>query len=269
MKIYSHSLQGRRESNEDKHIHYLNIDGQDSTLNYINLFGVFDGHGGKLVSSFLKKQLPKYFMNKKLMDLKNNKSKFISDSYVKIFNRLQEKLAEAHPIAVKRCGSTAVCGINYKDNKNNSILWVINTGDSRSVLCNGNNEAIPLSFDHKPNSKTEKERIFNLGGKDKVYFDGIDWRVCDLSLSRSFGDLDASPYVTHKPEIYKYKLNKNDKFLIFACDGLWDVLSNKSAVNYINKLKEKKFKGNYAKSLAEYAYNKGSYDNVTVLIYFL
>jgi serine/threonine protein phosphatase PrpC len=47
-------------------------------------------------------------------------------------------------------------------------------------------------------------------------------------------------------------------------------MNNQDAVDFINeKLMEKKFKGNYAKELAEYALNKGSLDNVTVMIYML
>lgn len=55
MKVYSHSLQGKRDSNEDQHVHILNLNGENTELNNINFFGVFDGHGGKLVSKFLKK----------------------------------------------------------------------------------------------------------------------------------------------------------------------------------------------------------------------
>ena len=106
---------------------------------------------------------------------------------------------------------------------------MLNVGDSRAVLCNYKNFAVPLTVDHKPNLLKERKRIEKLGGKIK--FDGSDWRIKDLSLSRAFGDLDTFPYVTHKPDISKYSLNKKDKFIIFACDGLWDVMSNSQAEN--------------------------------------
>ena len=80
--------------------------------------------------------------------------------------------------------------------------------------------------------------------------------------------MDTAPYVTHKPDIFKYKLHKGDKYIIFACDGLWDVVSNSKATDFVNKLIKKKYTGNIAKQLAEYAI-KGSYDNVTVSILFL
>ena len=125
-----------------------------------------------------------------------------------------------------------------------------------------------LTQDHKPNTPSEKKRIENLGGK--IEFDGADWRVKDLSLSRAFGDLECTPYVTHLPQIYRYKISSSDKFIILGCDGLWDVLSNQDVVDYITELQlNKKFNGNYAKELAEHALQKGSLDNVSVIILFL
>jgi serine/threonine protein phosphatase PrpC len=85
--------------------------------------------------------------------------------------------------------------------------------------------------------------------------------------SRAFGDLDSTPFVTHLPQVYKYKISSSDKFLVFACDGLWDVLSNQDVVDCINTLINEKYKGNFAKKIAELALAKGSLDNVTIIIY--
>jgi protein phosphatase PTC1 len=81
--------------------------------------------------------------------------------------------------------------------------------------------------------------------------------------------LDCCPYVTHLPNIYKYKIDSKDKFIILACDGLWDALSNQAAVEFIRDLQFKNFQGNFAKELANYGLLKGSYDNITVIIYFI
>ena len=93
-------------------------------------------------------------------------------------------------------------------------MIVINTGDSRSLICNRYGKAKVLSQDHKPNTIIEKKRITSLGGKP--YYDGSDWRIKDLSLSRAIGDLDTFPYVTHRPEIFRHSISRSDKFVIFA-----------------------------------------------------
>ncbi len=267
MIIQSFSLQGKRESNEDQHIGVININNIDKTINPVNLICVFDGHGGKLVSKYLKTNLPKYIYKKTGTNIFEQHNAIITNYFNKMFDKLQSSLIKDHPIAANRCGSTALVGVMYKNNKNTNYIWIANVGDSRAVLCNHLNKAVPLSKDHKPHHEAEKKRIETMGGKIK--FDGVDWRIGDLSLSRSFGDIDYTPYVTHNPEIFKYKINKKDKFIIFACDGLWDVVNNTEAINYVNYLIDKKFTGNISKKLAEYAITKGSYDNVTISILFL
>jgi serine/threonine protein phosphatase PrpC len=155
-------------------------------------------------------------------------------------------------------------------------LWVANTGDSRCVVCNKYNLATQLSKDHKPNYFEERDRIEGLNGK--ITFDGSDWRVKDLSLSRAFGDIDATPYVTHRPQIFKYHLSNRDKFLILACDGLWDVLSNQEAINYVleccnyGKANKEINSINIAEKLANFAIKSGSsdnVDNVSIILIFL
>ena len=265
--MYYHTVQGKRESNEDQHFIFSNLDGKNSDKNNINMIGVFDGHGGKLVSKYLKENLPDYFTKKFKDNLFSKPEKF--SKYVnKVFDTLQTKLIEDHPKAVNYCGSTACLTIHCINKlEKKGYLWIINIGDSRAVLNNKNGLSIQLSKDHKPNSPDERLRIEKMGGK--IAFDGADWRVKDLSLSRAFGDIDCTPYVTHLPQIYKYNLSSKDKFVILACDGLWDVVSNQDAVDFIQDLLNKNFKGNFSKMLCEYALAKGSMDNVSIIIYFL
>ena len=267
MKVFSHSLQGKRESNEDQHLHILNLSGENQELNAVNFIGVFDGHGGKAVSKYLKDNLAQFFVNKFKKDI-YSRPETASKYFNKVYDLLQNNMKQEHPRIVQYCGSTACVGIHFKDIDEKHRLWILNVGDSRAVKCNKLNIAEQLTSDHKPNSPEEKQRIEQLGGK--IEFDGSDWRIKDLSLSRAFGDLECTPYVTHLPQIYRYKISSSDKFIIFACDGLWDVLSNQDSIDFINELMlNKKFKGNYAKELAEHAYTKGSLDNITTIVYIL
>jgi serine/threonine protein phosphatase PrpC len=266
MLIQSASLQGIRESNEDEHVIIENIDSKDKNLNKVNMLAVYDGHGGPHVSKFLKDNMFRYFL-KKTNDNKFNDNKKTINYINGVFNHLQNKLKKQK--FAKYSGSTALVTLETK-NRNKRNLWVANTGDCRSVMCNRYNIAIQLTKDHKPNCMEERKRIEGLNGK--IVFDGDDWRVKDLSLSRAFGDLDATPYVTHLPQIYKYKISNSDKFIILACDGLWDVMSNQEVINFILEYKSKidplKDNINIAEKLAKFAINSGSSDNITIIINF-
>jgi serine/threonine protein phosphatase PrpC len=264
MNVHTVTLQGLRDQNEDKHITILNSDNKNPDLKNVNFFAVYDGHGGKTVSQFLHDNMAKYFMNTKV-------NYPISKKYViSVFDRLQKILINES--FSKHMGSTSLVAIHFKHN-NENYLNVINTGDSRCIICR-DNFGMPLTKDHKPNWPEERHRITKLGGN--ITYDGYDWRIKDLSVSRAFGDVDATPYVTHRPTLYRYKLDKTDKFIVLACDGLWDKMSNDEVVNFIllhcydettNNRINKNI--NVARKLGEYALKKGSTDNISIIVVFL
>ena len=262
MTYYCTSLKGKRESNEDKHVVIENENNLLKDKKNINYYAVYDGHGGKQISSFLEKELHNYFLlpNIDYLNLCSLK-KYIKN----VYGHLQKKLDIEYRDKAYKTGSTALVLILFNDTEQNKHLYIINLGDCRSILCNKKLKSIQLSQDHKPNSDTERKRLEKLGGK--IYFDGYDYRIETLSVSRAFGDIDTKPYITHIPEIFKIKLNKEDKFFVIACDGLWDVMSNQEVIDFINNNKNKRC--NLSKKLAEHAIEKGSTDNISVIIKFL
>jgi len=65
-----------------------------------------------------------------------------------------------------------------------------------------------------------------------------------LNLSRALGDLEykqtkelppEEQMVTASPDIVTEKLQRDDEFIILACDGIWDVLSNQEAVDFVRE----------------------------------
>jgi serine/threonine protein phosphatase PrpC len=270
MFVHSISLLGKRPTNEDKHLVFLNIDNNNTNLAPINLFCVFDGHGGNKVSTFLKKFLPSYFIKK---DVEYPIPKSLIQE---ISDRLQKKIKLVLGKHADNMGSTCLVIVQYQKN-NKYYLQIVNSGDSRAVI-NQSNLAIPLTKDHKPDWFDEKNRITQLGGTIKIDEAG-DWRVNEISVSRAFGDATSEPFITHRPEIFNRQLCNDDKFIILACDGLWDVLTNQDAVNFILEqmfidkntglLLCKDKRKNIARLLADYAIAKGSQDNITVIIVFL
>lgn len=130
-------------------------------------------------------------------------------------------------------GCTAVCAAIR-----NGKLVVANAGDSRCILSRGGT-AVALTEDHKPTDPDEYARIAKAGGFV------ADGRVNgSLNLSRALGDLeykqskDLPPeeqMVTAAPDISQEELHEEDEFIILACDGIWDVLTNQDAVDFVRE----------------------------------
>ena len=250
---------GYRNTFEDtyKIIQDLNINSEYKPQSY---YAVFDGHGGEEVSKYLEKVLHKNIIKE---ILNTNKSITIDDLKNILKNAFYKTDVE---LANKRLlsGSTAVVSLVFGD-----YIITANVGDSRSIL-SSDKKAIDLSFDQKPNRKDEYERINNNGGFVK------HGRVNgQLAVSRAFGDfrlknlqnLKNSPVISD-PEITVHKIKKSDKYLILACDGLWDVYNSNDVVNYIESQMNKH--GNIqicTRNLVLSAiHEKGSTDNVSCLI---
>ncbi|KAH1261792.1 Protein kinase and PP2C-like domain-containing protein [Glycine max] len=88
-----------------------------------------------------------------------------------------------------------------------------------------------------------------------------------LPVTRSIGDDDLKPAVTAEPEITESTLCPEDEFLVMASDGLWDAISSMEVINIIkDTVKEP---GMCSKRLATEAVERGSKDNITVIVVFL
>jgi serine/threonine protein phosphatase PrpC len=283
--IHSYSTTGVRPNNEDAMDIINNLELTNQSLIKILYAGVFDGHGGGNISKTLidkdKINISKYFTNITSPIATNLSASKIYNKkmIIPLFNRIQEKLKNYH-VHSNKMGSTALICLLYprseKSDKYN--LKIINLGDTRATLCNNYNIAIQLSLDHKPHLLCEKYRIEQLGGSI-TESEGDDPRINGMSVSRSLGDLD-NKYISQLPDVFDYTL-ADDKFLILACDGVWDVLSNQDAIDFVldkyNQLiKDKKILNNFkakseqniANKLADYAIAKGSKDNISLYILF-
>lgn len=104
-------------------------------------------------------------------------------------------------------------------------LYVANAGDSRCIVCR-RGKVVEMSFDHKPEDTTEFERIRKAGGRVSA-----DGRVNGgLNLSRAIGDhgyktrtdlKSEEQMISALPDLRKLTLNKDDEFMVLACDGIW------------------------------------------------
>jgi serine/threonine protein phosphatase PrpC len=253
MNVYYTSIKGRRESNEDRHNIILNINQLNDKILPINLLTIFDGHGGTYVSEYLKKYLPLYYCHPKL------KLPFLKNYHTEVFRKLQENIIKNKNGHIS--GSTCLLNIMYKY-ENELHMNIVNLGDCRLVIIYKDGSFKQVTTDHKPDDKIEKDRIKKMGGK--IYKDSEGtFRIGDLSLSRAFGDEDNAPYISQVPDVYYKKITPQTKYIVMACDGLWDVINNKDLYKLLEDSNNKK--SNLAVDLAEYALKNGSTDNVSVI----
>lgn len=244
-KIFSTSLQGERDTNEDSHIIYEN--------DKLKIYAIFDGHGGNEVSLLLKKQMVNILTNKDI------KYPLNPHQITRIFKNLQDYIKKQK--YANKAGSTACIVILYTNEQNQLRMYCINVGDSRCLLYT-NNKLYQMSDDHKPTNIKEIERISNMGGN--IRRDGLDYRIGDLSVSRTFGDCN-NKYTDPIPEITS-KLLTDDFFIVLGCDGLFDTLTNNDISFEVNDYIKKNKKYNIALLLAKQAIKNGSTDNVSVIV---
>ncbi|KAK3244079.1 hypothetical protein CYMTET_46294, partial [Cymbomonas tetramitiformis] len=171
-------------------------------------------------------------------------------------------------------------------------IYVANLGDCRAVLCRSG-QAKRLSDDHKPNRADERARVEKAGGE--VVLEGPVWRVATqegtkwlkkakmgdvdassrpptmLAVSRAFGDVKLKrplPLVSATPEIEVCKLDDEDAFMVLACDGVWDVLTEQEAVDVVIGHRITDDASGAKKALLKAAFDRGSTDNLTAIVIF-
>lgn len=228
-------------------------------VSYQFLFGVFDGHGdsGHLVSSLIKSRLKACASSLKQTTNLSELSDFLTYSI-----QLASQSLENSSIEIKDSGCT-LCLVLISGN----TLICANIGDSRCIISKKSPKltAEALSTDHKPSNPSESARILKAGGKISENNFSADteqvlrvWcsnpKAPGLAMTRSIGDKYLKKVgVINEPEITSRHLTKDDKFLVIASDGIWDVLTNEEVTRIIEKELEIGHAKNACQVLAEIA----------------
>ena len=254
-----YSIQGHRPSMEDTHL--------IAKLDDIQLYGIFDGHGGNYTSDILPTLVTKHLLNPLSdVNIKYNSKKIIShinQAFINIDNEIYNNITD-------ESGSTAVIILNI-----NNLIYLINLGDSRAVIfkyINGKKKTnyVFSSKDHKPEDELERNRIYQMGGFVETEEDDDPRLNGYLAISRSFGDFELKTIkesfkgpLSIEPDIKIIQKRDNSNYIaIIGCDGLWDVMSNNHAIQYVDKFGIEKG----AENLVNIAFHKGSTDNISVIV---
>ena len=290
------SMQGWRRTMEDAHLISLN----QGLNNKTHIFGIFDGHGGREVANYVKNHFTEFFLSNE--NYKKGKIKeAIKETFLLLDRNLETKEAmiELTKDHINFCkefniqtneneinerknyieniaysiGCTANIFIIY----NNEDFYFVNSGDSRSLLLK-RGESIKMSIDHKPELPNEFSRIKKAGlSINEGRVNGM------LNLSRSIGDFQfklrkdlkqEEQGVTCNPDILYGKKSDSDDFVVIACDGVWECISNEGISDFIYD----KFRNDrnvdlgkiigevFDRGIAKSGYEENGCDNMTCMI---
>jgi len=243
-----------RRTMEDAHAYFYNFNDVEGQ----GYFAIFDGHAGKQAAEWCGNQL-----HENLIDIiKESPNMPIQESLNKAFLKTDSQLNEKRGIP---SGCTAIVVLvrkeKVKDENDNEIekrvLYSANVGDARAVLSR-NGRALRLSCDHKGSNIEEVQRITDAGGFVlNARVNGV------LAVTRSLGDYSMKEWVIGSPYTTRVVLDDDDKFLILACDGIWDVCTDEEAVELIENVTDPQ---EASEVLLKHALDNFSTDNLSVLI---
>ncbi|KAI5054747.1 hypothetical protein GOP47_0029892 [Adiantum capillus-veneris] len=170
-------------------------------------------------------------------------------------------VVEAWPTApqIATVGSCCLVGVICE-----GTVYIANAGDSRAVLgsifrATGEITPVQLTTEHNAAVEAVRQELRALHPDDSrivMQKHGV-WRVKGIiQVSRAIGDVYLKkqefnrepicaqfrlsepllrPVLTAEPDLCVHKLQPQDRFLIFASDGLWEHLSNEDAVGLVSR----------------------------------
>ena len=219
------------------------------------LFTLYDGHGGPDCARYAKERFPDIF-SRCLVDTNMNIKNALTNSFTKLDEEIKIGISE-------NIGSTiAVVYITQETEINitKTVIYTANAGDSRIVLVS-KDTVKRLSYDHKCSDYSEINRIRSSGG---IIIEG---RILgQLILSRAIGDHSLKRFgVICAPHLNRHVITENDRYVVMASDGLWDVINDYDLLKLINNNSNLNL-SQLTQFLVKYSLDNGSTDNTSCMI---
>ncbi|KAL2096363.1 hypothetical protein ACEWY4_008511 [Coilia grayii] len=256
------SMQGWRAQMEDAHSCVAELDGELAAWGY---YAVFDGHAGTTVAQYCARNLLKHILatgGVKAEEDPEQVKEGIREGFLDIDRQMHEQTRRDN---WDRSGSTATAVMISPRH-----FYFINCGDSRAFLCRGGRVHF-YTEDHKPCNPRERERIQNAGGR--VTLQRVNG---SLAVSRALGDFDfkavgwrpqTEQLVSPEPEVYELERSEEDEFLVVACDGVWDAMTNEDLCAFVrSRLQVCDDLREVCTQVLDLCLYKGSLDNMSIII---
>lgn len=202
------TILGKRPSNEDAHVlEHFERDGHKFML-----AAVFDGHAGDLAAKYCAEHFKDTLVAQECF--KSQPQKAMKNAFIEMDASFCQKYQQSG------CTATAML---FEEGAENCIVTA-NAGDARIIF--RTNQLKQATLDHKPSSPAEKKRIEEAGSFVTVIF-GVARVAGQLAVSRAIGDYDYKQFgVTAEPDTYTFADLDDMQYIVLACDGLYDVLTN-------------------------------------------
>eukprot|EP00750_Incisomonas_marina_P029093 INCI7044.2.p1 GENE.INCI7044.2~~INCI7044.2.p1 ORF type:complete len:431 (+),score=73.73 INCI7044.2:68-1360(+) len=223
-------------------------DGGSNLTSECTFVGVYDGHGGSSAVNFVHEHMhSRIAAHPRLWNFlgrtDGDSIRSLQRCFAEIFSELddaciQSVTADDAKAAERNSGTTVLVAVVA-----NGVLHIAHVGDTRAVVCRGEDRVRRLTTDHKPNLPRERRRIVEAGGA--VVYSGC-WRAActdspiRLAVSRALGDAPLKAgikCVSNEPDVEVYQLTPLDEFIVFCSDGVWDVLSDLAVTNIVTNIK--------------------------------
>ncbi|XP_057827425.1 probable protein phosphatase 2C 63 [Cryptomeria japonica] len=238
----------------------LEDQGQVLNSTFGTYIGVYDGHGGPEASRFINSHLFPH-VEKFALEEGGMSAEVLQKAFNATEQEFLQLVKRSWPTQPQMASVGSCCLVGAISN---DTLYVANCGDSRAVLgsvCQTKKsfKAERLSAEHNVALEDVRKELRDLHPDDShivVFRQGV-WRVKGIiQVSRSIGDIYLKkpdfnkdplfaqfgfpvplqrPVMTAEPSIHVRQLKPQDQFLIFASDGLWEQITDKEAVEIVQK----------------------------------
>lgn len=277
--------QGKRPTMEDDH--------DNRIMGSQAFFGVYDGHGGANAAKYTTKNLYNNFLAEKGA-IPNR----LIQAFEKTDQDIQQEMKDGTTAVVAFIDGNKAYIANAGDARaliirNGNVITATKDHKPSDPAEEARIKAAGGKILYLTDSSKQAEKLHKEGKTVQLVGRGHGHRVIprivgkqgSLAVARSLGDrgyIGASA----TPDIYEQKLQNGD-IIVLACDGLWDELSNEKVTEIVTSaIQTKKIKnfnslkrdevveetGNnglmtsIARMLRDTAYDRGSSDNISVLV---
>nr|XP_012632165.1 protein phosphatase 1F isoform X1 [Microcebus murinus]XP_012632166.1 protein phosphatase 1F isoform X1 [Microcebus murinus]XP_012632167.1 protein phosphatase 1F isoform X1 [Microcebus murinus]XP_012632169.1 protein phosphatase 1F isoform X1 [Microcebus murinus] len=254
-----HAIRNTRRKMEDRHVAlpaFNQLFGLSDPVDRA-YFAVFDGHGGVDAARYAAVHV--HANAARQPELPMDPEGALREAF-RLTDRMFLRKAKRERL---QSGTTGVCALIA-----GTALHVAWLGDSQVLLVQ-QGQVVKLMEPHRPERQDEKARIEALGG----FVSHMDcWRVNGtLAVSRAIGDVFQKPYVSGEADVASRELTGSEDYLLLACDGFFDFVPHQEVAGLVQShLVRQQGSGlRAAEELVAEARERGSHDNITVMVVFL